>query len=101
MELEWRGEDADIIQPLALDARVLGMSVNEARCKLANHSHRVHALPYQVRRIVVEAEIRARDLFEHAAPDLRADGEVLAAGPFIIAEQHWTVFNADLHSLVF
>ena len=54
--------------------------------------------PDEVRRVEVEAEVVARDGREHLAPDRRRPGEVVAARPLVVGEDHRAVLDRDLHA---
>ena len=56
----------------------------------------VDVLQNQVRWIEVEPEVLGRYLAEHLAPHGRARRQVLAAGPFVGAEEHRAILDADL-----
>jgi hypothetical protein len=43
----------------------------------------------------------ALKIAEHAAPDSRANGQVLTAGPFVTAEIHGAVFNGYFYVVAF
>ena len=50
--------------------------------------------------IIIQAEIAARNYFEHSAPDFRCRCQVLPSRPLCLVKKHRTVF--DCHSyLVF
>ena len=51
-----------------------------------------------MRRIEIEAEARRRDRLEHLVPDRRRPGQVRAAWPFVIGEDHRAVLDRDLHA---
>ena len=63
--------------------------------ELADGASRVNVLPDKVRRVEIEAQVRARDGLEHRRPQGRRRGEVGAARPFIQCEQHGAVFDAE------
>lgn len=58
-------------------------------------------LPDHVGGVVVEAEVIAGDVGEHAAPNGGRVGQIFSAGPFVVGEGHGAVFDADLDVVVF
>src|ERR1700733_510415 len=82
MKLQRVGQDAYLVQPLPIDGYVLKMNAEDARRKFLERGDMVHLLPDLVRGIVIESEIRAGDLLEHAPPDRRTGGKILPSGPF-------------------
>ena len=89
--------DADLVQPVAVDALVLGVDVNQVRAELAQGPRAVDELPDQVRRVEVQPEPAAGEHGEKFAPHVRAHGHVLAARPLVVGEDHRAVLDADPH----
>ena len=96
MEFERRRHDADFIEPVSVEAHILGVNVEQLVGEIAHRLEIVHVLPDHVRGIVVEAEVIAGNVGEHAPPYLRRMGQVLAARPFVLREGHGAVLDADL-----
>src|SRR6266850_5603553 len=48
-----------------------------------------------MRRVIVQPEVRARNLLEHGPPNGRTDGKIAAPGPFVDRKQHGTILDAD------
>src|SRR5207253_10103060 len=82
--------DADVVQLVVINAFILGVDVDDLFSELADGPRGVDELPDQVRRVEIQAD-GAREDFEERAPGGGADGEVLAAGPFVGAEKHGAV----------
>ena len=101
MILQRRGEDADVVEGLAVDAGILGVDMNEAIGELEKRVDRIHLLPDQMGGIVVEAEGGAGNVGKHPPPDLRARGEILSPRPFVARERHRAVLDADPHAAIF
>src|SRR2546427_3420675 len=60
--------DADVVQAALIEPCVLGVDVEDAVAEFAQRLQVVHALPDEVRRIEVEAEVPAGNVFEGAPP---------------------------------
>ena len=76
------------------------MNPEHPRGEFAQRGQIVHLLPDQMRRIVIESKVRARDLLEHAPPDRGTDREVLSPRPFVGAVEHRAVLDGNTNSLV-
>ena len=92
-----QAHDAVPVDRVGVDARVLGVDVDEALAEVAHRARHVDALPDQVRRVEVQPEARVGQLREHLGPDGRRRRQVGAAGPFVVGEQHRAVLDADAH----
>ena len=92
--------DADLVEVFSVQTNVLGMHMKDAAGEVAQRSDLVHVLPNHVRGVVVESEVRVGDFLEHAAPNRRGRGQVLATGPFVGGEGHGAVLNGDAHALI-
>lgn len=57
-------EAADFIEGFVVDLNILGVEVEELRFELGQRAERVHVLQDEVRRVVVEAEVRRVDVAE-------------------------------------
>ena len=77
------GEDAALVEAVAVDHQVLGVDVQHVRAELADEAGLVDHLPDEVRRVEVHADVAAPGL-EDAAPDLRRIGDVVPARPFVV-----------------
>ena len=51
-------------------------------------------------RVEVQAEVLVGDRREHRAPDRRRVGEVVAARPLVVGEDHRAVLDRDLHAVL-
>ena len=91
------GQQPDLVQPIAVQSSIFRMNVHQPVAEFPQWLEVVHLLPDAVRRIEVQAEVQAGNVGEHPPPDRRADGEVLAAGPFIPGEKHRAILNANPH----
>ena len=58
----------------------------------------VHHLPYEVRGIVIDAQVGRGQPFEYLAPDCRGGHQVLTAGPLVRTKEHGAVFNGYAHA---
>src|SRR3954451_20038770 len=74
--------------------------MEDAAAELVHHAHVVNHLPYQVRGVEVQAKVLVGDDLPHLPPDGRTDGQVLAAGPLVVGEDHGAVLDGDLHTVV-
>src|SRR3954451_2526602 len=92
-------KDAALVQPFAVDPEVLRLDMEDVRAELPDEARDVDHLEDQVRRVEVEAD-RAAPFLEDPAPDARVGCEVVAAGPFIAAEQHGAVLDGELSSVI-
>src|SRR6187401_202595 len=92
-------EDAALVEALAIDHQVLGLHVQDVRAELADETRDVDHLEDQVRRVEVEPDAAAPGL-ENAAPHARRRGEVVAARPLVVAEQHRAVLEGQLPAVV-
>ena len=95
------GEDADFVEAMAVEADVFGVDVEEAVFEFAHRVEVVHVLPDHVRGVIVEAEAGGAEVVEEATPEFGAGGDVFAAGPFVAAEEHGAVFDADANAVAF
>ena len=89
------GQDAVLIERGAVDPCVLGVNMEDSVPELGKRGQVIHLLPDHVRRVEVQAEMGAGDVVEHPPPDRRGRGQVLAAGPFVLGEEHRAVLDAD------
>src|SRR3954466_12694243 len=80
-------EDPPFVEALAVDEQVLGLDMEDVGPELSDEPGDVDHLEDQVRRVEVEPD-RAGPLLQDAAPHPRRRGEVVAARPLVIAEQH-------------
>ena len=101
VELERGGHDANVVEAVMVEAHVLGVDVEELVDEFADGFEVVHVLPDHVGWVVVEAEVVAGDVGEHAAPDGRRVSEVFAAGPFVAGKGHGAVLDTDFDVVVF
>ena len=69
--------------------------VDDALPEFVDRFDVVHELPDHMRGVVVQPEAGRGDLLEHAAPQGGRGRQVLAARPFVCAEVHGAVFDAD------
>src|SRR5229473_461829 len=53
-----------------------------------------------MRRVEIQAEVLAGDVFESAPPDSRRGHEIFAARPFVLGERHGAVLDADLNAVI-
>jgi len=93
------GEDAVVVEAVAVDHQVLGVRVEDVGTELAEEAGLVDHLPDEVRGVEVHADIAAPGL-EDAPPDPRRGGDVVAARPFIPAEDHRAVLERDLYPVL-
>jgi len=87
--------DADLVETVVIDADILRMNVKHTVGEVTHRIDVIHLLPNHMRRIVIQTEMVAGNVVKHPPPDGRADRQIFAAGPFIAAEQHGAVFDAD------
>src|SRR6478736_2829698 len=92
-------EDAPFVEALAVDHQVLGLDVKDVRTELADETRDVDHLEDQVRRVEIEPDAAAPGL-EDPTPLARRRGEVMATGPFVVAEQHRAVLEGQLPAMV-
>src|SRR6266446_10514643 len=64
MEIVGVRHDADVVQTALIEPRVLGVDVEHAVAEFAHRPQVVHTLPDEVRRVEVEAEVTAGNVFE-------------------------------------
>jgi len=96
-----RRQDAHLVEPVVVEPNVFGVDVKEAVGEVAHGAEVVHLLPHHVGGIVIQPEMIAGDVLEHAPPDSRAVGEVLAAGPFVAGKIHRAVLDTDADTAFF
>src|SRR5579859_887611 len=72
--------DARLVQPVAVDARVLCVDVEDAPGELAQRLEVIHVLPDEVRGIEIQAEVGTGNVFIHAAPDFGEMARFLPPG---------------------
>src|SRR5436190_9367969 len=75
------------------------MHMHDALAEFTNATHIIYLLPDQVRRVVVESQVRTGNGLENRLPESRGGCQVLSARPFVLTEQHRAVFQANLHAL--
>src|ERR1041384_7811450 len=95
-----KGEDANLIELVGIYNHILRVQMEQLVPELAQRTERVHVLQHEMGRVIIEAEVLRRNIVEHAPPDGRADREVFAARPFVAAERHRAVLDADFNSVV-
>src|SRR5687768_4636068 len=88
--------DALAVEIVGVNAGVLRMNVDETRAEVANAAGDIDVLPDKMRGIEIQAE--RGDSFEHRRPQVRRGGEVGAAWPFVEAEKHRAIFDAEAHT---
>ena len=88
------------IERRPIDPGILGVDVDQPVAELVQGGDVIHLHPDEVRRVVVEPEARAREVGEHPPPDRRARGQVLAAGPLVVGEEHRAVLDPDAHAFL-
>src|SRR3972149_6029987 len=76
------------------------MYVEDAISKFINRSSVIDELPDQVRGIKIQPKIFVRDDFKHPAPHRWGNRQIVAARPFVVREDHGTIFNGDLYAVV-
>ena len=86
-----------LVEPVAIDLHVLGVHVEDARPELADRARVVDELPDEVGGVEVQAEVLVGDDLEHPAPHRGGVGEVAAAGPLVLGEDHRAVLDRDPH----
>src|SRR5439155_16230631 len=64
--LERMRENAHLVDPVAADLHVLGMEMEEFFLELTQWAGGIHLLEDEVRRVVVQPEVAAGDVAEHA-----------------------------------
>src|ERR1700678_3046381 len=101
MKLQRVSQDAYLVQLLPIDGYVLQVNAEYARRKFPERGNVVHLLPDLMRRIVIESEVRAGDLLEHAPPDRGTGRKILPSGPFVGRKNHGAVLDGDPNPLVF
>jgi len=57
VELDWSGEDADVVEAVRVDCDILGVDVNQSVREFGQGGQVVHVLPDHVRGVVVESEV--------------------------------------------
>src|SRR6266540_7015883 len=77
------------------------MDMKDLAREFANDTLVIDHLQNEVRGIKVQTKIIIGNNLPHLAPNSRRTGEVIATGPFIVGEEHWTVFNGDLDAVLF
>src|SRR5687768_4133704 len=96
----YAGRDAPaLIEPVAVDHHVLRLHVQDMGAELADEAGLVDHQPDQVRGIVVQPDIAA-PCFDDAAPDMGGIGDVVAARPFVVAEDHRAILEGQLDAVV-
>src|SRR5205807_2914813 len=84
------------VKPVPIDARVLGVHVEDSFTEVPRATDIIYLLPDQVRRVEIEPQARTRDLPKNRLPDGGRDRQVFAAGPFILAEEHGAILDAEV-----
>src|SRR5579862_91168 len=87
--------DAALVKLLAVDAHVFGVHVKNARFEFVHRADAVDELPDQMRGVEIQSKICAGDKLEHAPPHVRADRQIIPAGPFVVRKNHRTIFDGD------
>src|SRR5215211_5820927 len=90
------GEGPVAVEPVAPHLEVLRMGVEDPVGIVVDGPLVVDHQPDEVRGVDVEPEVLRRDRGEHLVPDRRGPGEVVAARPFVVAEDHRAVLDCDL-----
>lgn len=90
-------EDTDFVEFVVVDAFVFGVDVDDLFAELAECACAVDLLPDEVGGIEVESDGHGGERLEEAPPDGGVEGDVFSAGPFVLAEEHGAMFDADLH----
>src|SRR5687767_1533738 len=94
------GRDAPaLVETVAVDHHVLRLHVQDMGPELADEAGLVDHQPDQMRRVVVEPDIAAPRL-DDAAPDIGRMGDVVAARPFVVAEDHRAILEGQLDAVV-
>ena len=94
------GRDATaLVEAVAVDHHVLRLHVQDMGTELADEASLVDHQPDQMRRIVVEPDIAAPRL-DDAAPDIGRMSDVVAARPFVVAEDHRAILEGQLDAVV-
>src|SRR5438093_1481529 len=75
------------------------MHMHDALAEFTNATHIIYLLPDQVRRVVVEPQVRTGNGLENRLPESRGGRQVLSAWPFVLTKQHRAILQTDLHSL--
>jgi hypothetical protein len=57
VELDWSGEDADVVESVGVDCDILGVDVDQSVREFGQGGQVVHVLPDHVRGVVVESEV--------------------------------------------
>ncbi len=91
-------EGAVAVEAVAPDLEILRVRVEDAVGEVVDGALVVDLQPDEVRRVDVEPEVRVGDRREHLVPDRRRPGEVVAARPLVVAEDHRAVLDRDLHA---
>jgi FHS family glucose/mannose:H+ symporter-like MFS transporter len=91
-------QHAVLVEAVAVDLHVLGVDVEDPGGEVAHSARVVDELPDQVRGVEVQAEVFVRDDLEQLSPQRRRVGEVAAAGPLVVGEDHRAVLDGDLHA---
>ena len=86
------------VETVAADLEILRVDVEDAGGVVVDDALVVDLEPDEMRRIEVEAEALGRDRLEHLVPHGGRVGDVLAARPFVPAEDHRAVLDRDLHA---
>src|SRR5256885_1711150 len=94
-------QDAHFVETIPVYSRVFQVHAKNSGFEIAQRLDVVHLLPNEMRRIVVQAEIRAWNFIEHTPPESGARPEIFAARPFIAREQHGAILDGDADAVVF
>ena len=89
------GHGAHLAQLLGEELDILVMDMENLVLKFVDGLDIVHHLPYEVRGIVIDAQVGRRQPLEYLAPDCRGGHQVLTAGPLVRTKEHGAVFNGD------
>ena len=84
--------DSALVQPVAVDHQVLGLVVKDVLAEFLEEPADVDHLEDQVARVEVEPH-RVRPRLEDPAPHARRGGDVMAARPLVVREEHRAVLG--------